>query len=105
RIVDLRFRNVVKSRSGRRHRRVADVKLADQRNFVIVLAEFKARSVRGISHVADSLRAIFGKTDLDHLRETIFGDFDAIVVVAVNEHHSVWRTDVEQPPKTELNLV
>ena len=41
RIIDLRFRHVVKSRGARGHGRVADVKFANQRNLVNIVAQFE----------------------------------------------------------------
>src|ERR1051326_1640659 len=105
RIVDLRFGNVVKSRRGDGHRRVAHIEFADEGNFEDVITEFESRTVGRITDVANSLRAIFGEPDLDHLRAAISRDFDTVVVVAVDQDHSVFRHDVEQALKTELDLV
>ena len=105
RILDLRFRHIVEASRGRGHRRIAHIELADQRNFVNVIAQFETRATGRIRNVADPLRTVLRKTDLDHLRQTILCDLDTVVIVAINQDHSVLRNDVEQPLKAELDLV
>ena len=49
-----------------------------------------------ITHIADPLRAIFRKADLDNGRQGIARDFHAVWIVAVEQDHSVLRHDVDQ---------
>ena len=49
--------------------------------------------------------AIFRETDLDHLSQAISGDFHAIVIVAIQEHHAILRNDIEQTAEAELDFV
>jgi hypothetical protein len=51
------------------------------------------------------LRAVFRETDLDHLRQAIFGDLNGIGIVAVDDDHSVLRNDIEQASKAELDFI
>ena len=39
------------------------------------------------------------------MSQTIFRDFDAVVIVAVDQDHPILRNDVEQSAKAELDLV
>src|ERR1017187_5293006 len=104
RLVDLRFGHAIKTRGTRGHGGVAHIELADQRNFKGIVAEREPRSIGGISDVANSLRAVFGKADLDHLRAAILADFHAVRIVAVQQHHAVLRHDVEQTPEAQFDL-
>src|SRR5438034_4909285 len=103
--VDLRFRDVIKSRSHRSHRSVAHIEFADERNFEIVLTKLEPRGSGRVSDVSNSLGAIVRKADLNHLRETIFCDFHAIGIVAIHEHHAILRNDIEQTPEAELDFI
>src|SRR4029077_18611358 len=78
---------------------------AGQRDLVSVVAKLEARTLGRISDITNALGAVLRETDLDHLGQAILGDFNAIVVVAINQHHSVLRDDVEQPLKAQFDVV
>jgi hypothetical protein len=59
------------------------IELADERNFVNVIAKLETGAVGRIGNVADPLRTVLGETDLDHLRQTILCDLDAVTIVAI----------------------
>ncbi len=51
-------------------------------------------------------REAFGeKTDLHELRAAMLGDVDAVLVVAVDQHHAILRHDVEQAAEAQLDGV
>src|SRR5206468_11458366 len=105
RAVDFGGRHVIKARSHHSHRSIVDIEFADQRNFESFFSKLEPRARGRISDVPDSLRAIFGEADLDHLRQAILCDLDAIWIIAIQKHHSILRNDVEQTPKAELDFI
>ena len=104
-IINLALWHVVKARCHCCHRRIPHVEFADQRNFEHVFAEPEPRRFRRVNDVPDPLCAIFREADLDHLRQAISGDFHAIRIVAVQQHHAILRNNVEQATEAELDLV
>ena len=51
------------------------------------------------------MRAVFRETDLDYLRQAIFGDLNGIRIIAVHDDHAALRNDIQQAPKAELDLI
>ncbi len=49
--------------------------------------------------------AILREPHLNHLCKTIFCHFDAIWIVAVDQHHAIPGNDVEQTPETQLDFI
>src|SRR5213079_2403406 len=103
--VDFRLRHIVKSRRHRRHRRIVDIEFANEGNFESVFRELELGTLSRVSDVTDSLGTILREADLDYLRQAIFGDFHTIGIVAIQEHHSILRNDIEKSPETELDFV
>src|SRR5438067_7457215 len=62
RIVDLCFRHFIKPRRCRRHRRVAHIEFADQRDLERLVTELESRGGRRERNVANALRAILRQT-------------------------------------------
>ena len=105
RSVDFRLWHIVKPCCHRGHCSIMNIEFADERNFESVFPELEPRAFGGVSHLTYPLRAIFRETDLDHLRQAIFGHLDAIGIVAVQQHHSILRNNVEQTPEAQLDFI
>ena len=93
--VDFQLWHIVEPRGHRSHRSIAHIEFADERNFESFFPELEPGALRRVSDLPDSLRAIFGEADLDHLRQAIFGDFYALGIITIQEHHSILRNDIE----------
>ena len=103
--VDLSLRHVIKSRRYRRHRSVAHIEFADERNFESLFPKLEPRAFSRVSDVSNSLGAIVRKADLNQLRETILCDFYAIGIIAIHQHHAILRNYIEQTPEAELDFI
>src|SRR5437762_12913867 len=93
--VDSRLRYIIKSRRQRRNRSIVDIEFANEGNFESVFPELEPGTLSRVSDVTDSLGTILREADLDYLRQAIFGDFHTIGIVAIQEHHSILRNDIE----------
>src|SRR5207249_11482995 len=103
--VDFRLWHIIKPRRHGSHRCIVDIEFANERDFKSVFAKFEPGTFSRISDVPDSLGAILREANLDHLRQAILCNLDAIGIVAIHEHHSILRNDIEQAPEAELDFV
>src|SRR6266478_9522475 len=93
--LDFRRWHIVKPRRHRCHRSIVDIESANERNFKSVLSELEPGTFSRVNDIADSLGAILREADLDHLCQAIFGHFNTIGIVTIQEHHSILRNDIE----------
>src|SRR5262249_28104994 len=82
-----------------------NIEFANKRNFENVVAKFESRCAGRIRNVSNSLRAVLRETHLDHLRQAILGNLNAVRIIAVHDDHSVLRNDIQQASKAELDLI
>ena len=105
RTIDFRLRHIIKSRCDRRHRRIAHVEFANERNFESFLPKLESRASSRVTDVADSLGAILRETHLNHLGKAILCHFHAVGIVSIQHYHPVLRNDIEQTPEGELDFI
>src|SRR4029077_8369376 len=77
RVVDFRLRHIVKPRRHRRHRSVAHIKFAYERNLESLISKLESGTFSRRGDITDSLRAILRETHLNHLCKTIFCHLNA----------------------------
>src|SRR4026207_1796883 len=105
RAVDFRLRHIVKPRRHRRHRSVVHIKFAYERNLERLISKLESGTFSRGGDITDSLRAILRETHFNHLCKTVSCHLDAIGIVAIYQHHTVPRNDVEQTPEAELDFI
>src|SRR6266550_7905050 len=93
--------------AGGRHRHgcIANIELTDQRDLERFVAQRESRTFVGVGDIPNSLRRIFGKTDLHDRGKAISRYLHAIWIIAVQQDHSVLRNDVEQAAEAQLDFV
>src|SRR5438552_19115611 len=69
-VFDLRLRHFIKPRRCSRHRRVAHIELADERDLEHLVNKCESRTIRLESDVANALCAVFYDTCRDHARRS-----------------------------------
>src|SRR5438552_13859445 len=80
--VDFRLWHIIKPSRHGSHRCIVDIEFANEWDFKSVFAKFEPGTFSRLSDVADPLGAIHREPNLDHLRQAVLSDVDAIGIVA-----------------------